>query len=115
MQQTEKYQFNLIETSDTFSPDPLNENMEKAEQALSAEAAALDSRVTVLEAHKIVAGYHAGTGFVDLGFTPAAVFGRGDSGFCFAIEGHPAAGLSLAKGGFNHTGYYSNCYYLAIL
>ena len=43
MQQTETYQLNLIETSDTFSPAPLNENAQKLEAALTAartEAAA---------------------------------------------------------------------------
>ena len=43
MQQTETYQLNLIETSDTFSPAPLNENAQKLESALTAartEAAA---------------------------------------------------------------------------
>lgn len=34
MQQTEQYQFNLVETGDAFSPAPLNENMEKVEAAL---------------------------------------------------------------------------------
>lgn len=32
MQQTEKYQFHLIEGSDDFSPQPLNDNMEKVEE-----------------------------------------------------------------------------------
>lgn len=41
MQQTEKYQFNLIEGSDTFLPEALNENMEKAEAALEGKDAAL--------------------------------------------------------------------------
>ena len=40
MQQTQTYKLNLIETSDTFSPAPLNENMEKVEAGISAEAAA---------------------------------------------------------------------------
>ena len=37
MQHTNQYQFNLIESGDTFSPQPLNENMEKVEAALSAQ------------------------------------------------------------------------------
>ena len=36
MQQTTKYKFNLIETSDTFSPDPLNKNTEAVETQLAA-------------------------------------------------------------------------------
>ena len=34
MQQTSKYQFKLIEGTDDFSPTPLNDNMEKVEEAL---------------------------------------------------------------------------------
>ena len=36
MQQTEKYQFNLIETSDAFGPEALNENAEAVERELLA-------------------------------------------------------------------------------
>ena len=36
MQQTSKYQFKLIEGTDDFSPTPLNDNMEKVEDALEA-------------------------------------------------------------------------------
>ena len=32
MQQTSKYQFNLVDATDDFSPDPLNQNMEKVEE-----------------------------------------------------------------------------------
>lgn len=35
MQQTSKYQFNLVDTTDDFSPAPLNQNMEKVEEELS--------------------------------------------------------------------------------
>lgn len=34
MQQTSKYQFNLVENTDDFSPAPLNQNMEKVEEEL---------------------------------------------------------------------------------
>lgn len=50
MQQTDKYKLNLIEKTDTFSPDALNENMEKVEGSITAEAAALDQRLQVCEA-----------------------------------------------------------------
>ena len=40
MQQTDKYQFNLIETSDPFSPEPLNENTRALEAQLSSLSAA---------------------------------------------------------------------------
>ena len=82
MQQTENYKLNLIETSDPFSPAPLNENAQKTEAALAAEAAArqaLDGRVQVLELRRIVVGSYAGSGiqtdqFIGLDFTPAVVF-----------------------------------------
>lgn len=35
MQQTSKYQFNLVDATDDFSPDPLNQNAEKMETALA--------------------------------------------------------------------------------
>lgn len=34
MKQTENFKLNLIDRDDTFSPDPLNENMEKLDAAL---------------------------------------------------------------------------------
>lgn len=51
MQQTEKYQFNLIDTSDAFSPTPLNENTQAMETELArmtAQAAA--DKATLLTA-----------------------------------------------------------------
>ena len=36
MQQTSKYQFNLIEGTDDFSPTPLNDNMERVEEQFEA-------------------------------------------------------------------------------
>lgn len=84
-----------MERGDIFSPDPLNQNMEKVEAQLdavraeagasiSAEAqaraagdSALSQRVTALEIKQYIFGSFTGTGqnpqFVDLGFTPAAV------------------------------------------
>ena len=67
MQQTEKYKLNLIEKEDVFSPDALNENMEKLEVALegktdAADTGALDARVTALEVHKIAIGHYIGNG-----------------------------------------------------
>ena len=41
MQQTSKYQFNLVDTTDDFSPAPLNQNMEKVEEELSGLSTAL--------------------------------------------------------------------------
>lgn len=41
MQQTNLFKLNLIESGDTFSPNPLNENMELVEAALQAQAGSL--------------------------------------------------------------------------
>lgn len=84
MQQTQTYQFNKIDLDDNFSPAPLNENMDKVEAALAALAgadAALDSRVTTLEAHKVAAGTYIGNGAatgqeINLGFYPRVVFAQ---------------------------------------
>lgn len=92
MQQTDKYKLNLIENSDTFSPDPLNDNMEKVEAAFqaasdarAAESAArkdadtaLSKRVTALELRKLICGSYTGNGkledrMIQLPFTPIAV------------------------------------------
>ena len=63
MQQTEKYKLNLIERDDAFSPDALNQNTQKLENALAAHEAAveeatdgLDARLQVFEAVKIATG-----------------------------------------------------------
>ncbi len=37
MQHTTKYQLNLIEPSDEFSPDPLNDNMNKVEELFAGQ------------------------------------------------------------------------------
>lgn len=93
MQQTTNYKLNLIEKTDTFSPDPLNENMEKVEGALTqlgnaneAETAAraaviaeLDQRLKAFEVHHVAMGRYSFNRFsaqaydADLGFTPKVV------------------------------------------
>lgn len=85
MQQTEKYKLNLIERDDAFSPDALNQNTQKVENALAAHEAAveevtdaIDQRVTVLEGFKFAwGGFNLGTeadAVVELDFTPSVVF-----------------------------------------
>ena len=46
MQQTSKYQFNLVEGSDDFSPTPLNQNIEKIEETLEGMETALSKTYT---------------------------------------------------------------------
>ena len=99
MQQTQTYKLNLIETSDVFSPNPLNENTQKTEAALLAEAdarEALDSRVQVLELRRMVAGPCGGsygTQF-DLGFQPKVVIAG-----CATIVGVATPEHTYYKGG----------------
>ena len=112
MQQTKTYKLNLIETSDTFSPDPLNENTEKLEAEVSAEAAArqssdaaLEARVTVLEARRFVAGTYKGNGIddqlINLGFTPIAVLVQSSVGtWMTAGSASPGKILTIQDGGF---------------
>ena len=49
MQQTSKYQFNLVDAADDFSPDPLNQNAQKMEDALEAHAAAVAEQLGAVE------------------------------------------------------------------
>ena len=110
MQQTQTYKLNLIETSDTFSPAPLNENMEKLEDAISASAADLDSRVTVLEGHKIATGTYSGNApsgnsiwqSIPLGFTPIFVYIQtiGGSVPVSVVSGGRHNYLLIEEGGF---------------
>ena len=136
MQQTNKYKLNLIEKDDTFSPDPLNDNMEKVERALEREAAArqaadaaeaqaradadaaLDRRIQTIEAHKIVFG-SAGNGSTtaNLGFTPLLLYVTNGSGGHLLIhkDYHPYSGLYIVEGGFHHDGAYASCGYVAFV
>lgn len=50
MKQTSNYQFNLIESGDTFSPNPLNENMEKAEEILTGLEGELSGQIAAVMA-----------------------------------------------------------------
>ena len=86
MQQTDKYKLNLIERTDPFSPDALNENTQKMEDALKTKAgtaetgqqfAALAARVTTLEGKKIAIGTYTGNGDaqtpIQFPFAPSAL------------------------------------------
>ena len=112
MQQTEKYKLNLIESSDPFLPDGLNQNTQKIEDVLAEKMEGpmvdLAQRVTALEAHKFYVGTYTGTGtetqVVALGFTPIAVFlyySSKSERLCFVCTG---AGrndeMKIVEGGF---------------
>ena len=120
MQQTEKYKLNLIESSDPFLPEALNQNTQKLEDALSAaieeHQAETDARLAVVEAHKLAAGLYMGkaTGnsssgemTIALGFTPLAAFVRreadGGINFVNASELHHQ-NFRIVENGFRVSG-----------
>ena len=115
MQQTQKYKLNLIESSDPFLPEALNQNTQKLENALSAaieeHRAETDARLTVLEGHKIYFGYFTAptsgsTLHVPLPFAPKAVFCSGINGGGFSYLSTIAKEhfqLHLVEDGFEAT------------
>ena len=72
MQQTTKYQFNLVDATDDFSPDPLNQNMEKVEEALAGQAAALEAAKGEFPVVRL-GSYTAATATVDASFDLSGV------------------------------------------
>ena len=80
MQQTSKYQFNLVEGSDDFSPTPLNQNMEKVEEALEGMETAIEESYSPGNKPYVVGSYSAnGSGVtVELGFKPSLVIISGE-------------------------------------
>ena len=86
MQQTSKYQFKLIEGTDSFSPDPLNENMEMVEEQFESVEESIAGVLSAMGSHgktaRIQWGSYTGDGqygashptSLSFGFTPAAVF-----------------------------------------
>lgn len=63
MRQTEQYQFNLLDGTDKLSPQPLNENMEKVEEAFGQAAQALAAAVGSGGYNaRIAFGQYTGTG-----------------------------------------------------
>ena len=66
MQQTTKYQFNLVDATDDFSPDPLNQNAQKTEDKFAEVEADLADLVTEVGAGghncRIAWGNYRGTG-----------------------------------------------------
>ena len=91
MQQTSKYQFNLVEGSDDFSPAPLNQNAQKTEAALVAMEESLTGQIEEMEGSlaslaanvgtagktaRIAWGSYTGTG-IGLGCSPTCWRGIG--------------------------------------
>ncbi len=93
MQRTKNYKLRLIEMSDTFSTEPLNQNMTDLDDALA-------QRVTALEVHRLSAGTYTGSTSgvtVNVGFKPKAVI-IGGSASNMIVDKIPAA--DGATGGY---------------
>lgn len=114
MQQTTSREFSIIEPSDPFLPEALNDNTRKIEAALDAHETqtkavtdALDTRITTLEGHKMVMGTYTGDAVnhrvIPLPFTPALVIVHGLSSHCTLVaipECHNDYFVEVAEGGF---------------
>ena len=117
MQQTDKYKLNLIESSDPFLPDGLNQNTLKLEEVVSQHLEGMDQRVTVLEDKKFACGlWTKGAGVFDLGFHPRAVITQqiGSYGPVIYVENATYAssgGITLTENGFKSN--ISSFYFLA--
>ena len=121
MQQTTKYQFKLIEGSDDFSPQPLNDNVEKIENALEGMEEALGQFYSP-DNKPYVTGYYTGDRTyqeIILGFQPSFVIVSGDSGSsdemlwqysAVIYPNHSAANASITSNGFGvgDAGYFPN-------
>jgi hypothetical protein len=89
MKQTETYQFNLIESEDKFLPDALNDNAEKAEQALTALVGLVEAKP------HMVKGTYVGTGLsgsanpctLTFDFEPSLVLVMGSGRVCIFMRG----------------------------
>lgn len=97
MQQTSKYQFNLVENTDDFSPAPLNQNMEKVEEELEGIEESLTEGLAEVMANlgsgghnaRIAYGSYVGTGTygqsnpntLTFGFRPVVVILTGSTEF----------------------------------
>jgi hypothetical protein len=119
MKQTNQYKLNLIESGDTFSPTPLNENAEKMESALKAQNDALgalqtkhaqDISTLSSGALKIATGSYQGTGTSGSGgmntltfsFVPKLVIVMGGNTFSIFIQGQSQALGTQSAMGCNH-------------
>ena len=129
MQQTETYKLNLIESSDPFLPDALNENTQKIEEVVQEKLGEMDQRVTVLESKKFAVGTYKAemneTLKVEVGFTPIALY-VGQSRKFSTVHGLILPGdtnippfLEIVEGGFTtnimdgHTAYPGIYHYIA--
>lgn len=83
MQQTKKYQLNLIDRDDAFTPDALNENTEIIEEVLSQNLGRMDAEIGGKGTCTVRTGSFKGDGIkeheIELGFAPSflIIYGTG--------------------------------------
>ena len=124
MQQTETYKLNLIESSDPFLPDALNENTQKIEEVVSGSLGDMDERIKVFEAKRFAYGSYSireETLTIPLGFTPKAVIIHYSTNFAvytaLAIVdelGNMGHQLKIVEGGFQVSVLLGSTYYPGI-
>ena len=115
MQQTSKYQFNLVENTDDFSPTPLNQNMEKVEEELEGIEESLTEGLAEVMANlgsggqnaRVAYGSYTGTGdakTLTFPFKPLLVAVGGGAAFStsdvFMIWGAPRSSQNDHAGAF---------------
>ena len=94
MQHTDKYQFNLIDRDDPFTPDALNDNANKLEAALERHSAEVAGVLAAKGNCQIVTGSYVGNGkfgdknknTITFEGAPLLLIVQGDEGF-FAFVG----------------------------
>jgi len=124
MQQTQTYKLNLVEPSDPFTPDALNRNTQKIEDAMVIHEGVVDkrmdgleTRIVALEGKKVAVGGYTGTYNYDsataaaisqdlvCGFRPRAgfVYPVQMSRLFFFYEGAPVPNVTPTENGIRVT------------
>lgn len=123
MQHTKKYDLSIIESSDPFSPEALNDNT----RAVEAELERVDAAVEVLTASQLKLAFGTFTGnnaqnrLIPLPFTPKLVYMGDSRGFTLSgghdyggvvMPGYPYSSFfSVTEGGFLVSHYSTDDYY----
>ena len=121
MQRTKKWNLNLIERTDAFTPDALNENTEQLEAVLSENLERMDAAIIGKGTCSVTTGSFPGNGTsgreIKLGFTPKFLIVKGvDNGtasinystpsWAFKVAGwqHVESSVTLTSTGFRLSG-----------
>ena len=98
MQHTSKYQFNLVDATDDFSPEPLNQNAEKTEALMAGVEEALAAVIADLGAAgknaRIAWGSYTGTGEYGAGHPTSLTFPFRPAWLLIATQGGTYLGTS---------------------